>query len=142
LGVNLRQVNSDAEGRPTAATFHLCEISMDEDLNLLDVMRKAKELSGKYENLVLAQINDHVLRISLMTEPFFWHFHPNSDETFLGLEGTVILELENRVITLEAGQLFTVPKGVRHRTAPADGRSVNLTIELAAIETVRVEDSH
>ncbi len=110
---------------------------MSNDLNKLDVMRKAKELCGNYENRVLARINDHVVRISLMTEPYFWHFHPNSDETFLGLEGTLILELENRVIALETGQMFTVPKGVSHRTAPAGARSVNLTIELANIETER-----
>jgi mannose-6-phosphate isomerase-like protein (cupin superfamily) len=113
---------------------------MSEPLNLMDLMQKAMELSGSYKNVVLAEINDHVVRISLMTEPYFWHFHPNSDETFLGLEGIVILEFGDRCVELRAGQLFTVPKGVKHRTAPAGGRSVNLTIERADIETVRVDE--
>jgi mannose-6-phosphate isomerase-like protein (cupin superfamily) len=108
-------------------------------MSVIDLIQKAKELSGNYENLVLAVINDHVVRISLMSEPYFWHLHPNSDETFIGLEGTVILDLEHQRIELSAGQMFTVPKGAKHRTAPAGSRSVNLTIEHAEIATVRVD---
>lgn len=105
-------------------------------LNLVDLMQRARELSGKYENVVIAQINDHVVRMSLMTEPYFWHYHPNSDETFIGLEGVVILELVNQRVELGPGQMFTVPKGMKHRTAPAGARSINLTIEHAEIATL------
>jgi mannose-6-phosphate isomerase-like protein (cupin superfamily) len=113
---------------------------MNRPLDVMDLMQKAKELSGNYENVVLAEINDHVVRISLMTEPYFWHFHPNSDETFLGLEGIVILELDDQRVELRPGQMFTVPRGRKHRTAPAGARSVNLTIERADIVTVRVDE--
>src|SRR5258708_13296466 len=113
---------------------------MSRPLNVMDLMQKAKALSGTYENVVLAEVNDHVVRIALMKKPYFWHLHPNSDETFLGLEGTVILEFEDRRVELSPGQLFTVPKGVKHRTAPAGTRSVNLTIDQADIVTVRVDD--
>jgi mannose-6-phosphate isomerase-like protein (cupin superfamily) len=112
---------------------------MSEALNVMDLMEKAKELSGKYENVVLAETNDHVIRMSLMTEPYFWHLHPNSDETFLGVEGIVILELEGRRVELKPGQLFTVPRAVKHRTAPAGARSVNLTIERADMVTVKAD---
>jgi mannose-6-phosphate isomerase-like protein (cupin superfamily) len=104
---------------------------------LIDLLQQANHLNGPYENIVLAAINDHVIRISLMTEPYFWHLHPDSDETFIGLEGTVILELPYQRLELSAGQMFTVPKGVVHRTAPAGARSVNLTIERANMTTVR-----
>jgi mannose-6-phosphate isomerase-like protein (cupin superfamily) len=113
---------------------------MSESVDVIDLMQKAKELSGKYENVVLSAINDHVIRISLMTEPYFWHVHPNSGEIFIGLEGTVILELEHQRVELGAGQMFTVPKGAKHRTAPAGSRSVNLTIERADITTVRIDE--
>jgi mannose-6-phosphate isomerase-like protein (cupin superfamily) len=116
------------------------EVSMSEGVSVIDLMQKAKELSGNYENVVLSVINDHVIRISLMTESYFWHLHPNSDEIFIGLEGTVILELEHQRIELSAAQMFTVPKGAMHRTAPAGSRSVNLTIERADIATVRMDE--
>ncbi len=112
---------------------------MSELLSVIDILQKAKRLSGGYENVVIATVNDHVMRISLMTEPYFWHLHPNSDETFIGVEGTVLIDLEDRRIELNAGQIFTVPRGTRHRTAPAGSRSVNLTIERADIETERLD---
>lgn len=105
-------------------------------LNLVDLMQRAQQLSGKYENVVIAQINDHVVRMSLMTEPYFWHSHPNSDEMFIGLEGIVIIELLDQRVELGPGQMFTISRGVKHRTAPAGARSINLTIEHAEIATL------
>lgn len=105
----------------------------------IDLLQQAKELSGEYENIMLAKVNDHVVRIGMMTGPYFWHLHPDSDETFLGLEGSVILELPDRRIELGPGQMFTVPMGIAHRTSPAGARSVNLTIESARATTVRTE---
>ena len=110
-----------------------------ECMELIDVGQKAGELSGRYENVVLSRTNDHVVRISRMTEPYFWHLHPDSDETFLGIEGVLILELEHQRIELQPGQMITVPKGMKHRTSPAGSYSVNLTLERADIETVRTD---
>jgi mannose-6-phosphate isomerase-like protein (cupin superfamily) len=106
-------------------------------MDLIDLLEKARHLSGSYENVVVAEINDHVVRMSRMTEPYFWHFHPDSDETFIGLDGTLIIELEDKRIELKAGQLYTVPRGIKHRTVPGGSYSVNLTVERAGIETVR-----
>jgi mannose-6-phosphate isomerase-like protein (cupin superfamily) len=100
---------------------------MAEYSELIDLVQRAAALSGKYENVVVARFNDHVVRMGRMTETYFWHFHPNSDETFIGVEGTVILELEGRRVELGPGQMFTVVKGV------------NLTLERVDMETVRVE---
>jgi mannose-6-phosphate isomerase-like protein (cupin superfamily) len=74
-----------------------------------------------------------------MEKVYFWHFHHNSDEIFVGVEGVVILELENQRIELQPGQMFTVAQGVRHRTLPAGGYSVNLTFERGDMETIRVD---
>ena len=109
-------------------------------MNVIDLVQTAKELSGTYDNVVLCAINDHVVRISRMTEPYFWHLHPNSDQIFIGLEGVVILEVEDRRIDLSAGHMFTVPRGARHRTAPAGSHSVNLTLERTDTATVRLDE--
>ncbi|AXC14375.1 Mannose-6-phosphate isomerase [Acidisarcina polymorpha] len=91
-----------------------------------------------YDNHPIAEINDHVVRISTMTEPYPWHFHPNSDETFLVIEGRLTIEFEGGSLELDPGQVLTIPRGVRHRTRPGGARSVNLTFELAGTETISV----
>jgi mannose-6-phosphate isomerase-like protein (cupin superfamily) len=91
-----------------------------------------------YDNHPIAKINDHAVRIATMTEPYHWHFHPNSDETFLVIEGRLCIEFESGSRELDPGQLLTIPRGVRHRTRPVGARSVNLTFELAQSETVAI----
>ena len=74
-----------------------------------------------------------------MTSGYPWHLHPNSDETFIVIEGILILETQDKVLHLEAGRIATIPANVVHRTRPAGERSVNLTVERENTETVLVE---
>jgi len=105
-----------------------------------EIITLAAESAGRlgYDNHPVAAVNDHVVRISTMTEGYPWHFHPNSDETFLGVEGRLAIEFEDGLVELGPGQMVTVPRGVRHRTRPVGERSVNLTFELGSAETVLV----
>jgi len=105
-----------------------------------DVITLSAESSTNlgYDNHPIAHTNDHLVRIATMTEPYHWHFHPNSDETFLILEGRLAIKFEDGTLELHPGQLVTIPRGVRHRTRPVDARSVNLTFEMAVAETVAV----
>jgi mannose-6-phosphate isomerase-like protein (cupin superfamily) len=107
-------------------------------LSLVDIHQQIKEVNT-YTNFPLAFVNDHVVRVSVMTEPFYWHFHPNSDESFLVVEGSLYIDLEIMTIELFPGQLFTIPKNTKHRTRPNGNRSVNLTFEHQNKETVKIE---
>ncbi|KNE75972.1 Mannose-6-phosphate isomerase [Candidatus Burkholderia crenata] len=74
----------------------------------------------------------------MMYAPFFWHFHPDSDEVFIVIEGVLLVELETARYELRLGEMLTVPAGVKHRTSPLTPRSVNLTVEKMNAESVRV----
>jgi mannose-6-phosphate isomerase-like protein (cupin superfamily) len=84
-----------------------------------------------YDNHSIAKVNDHEVRISTMTEAYHWHCHPDSDESFLALEGGLFIDFDDRTVELLPGQMITVNRGVRHRTRPIGKRSVNLTFERA-----------
>lgn len=105
---------------------------------LPEVIVLSAETAAKvtYDNHPIAQVNDHVVRIAMMTEPYHWHFHPNSDETFLVIEGVLAIEFEEGTVELKPGQLLTVPRGRKHRTRPVGARSVNITFEAANSESV------
>lgn len=107
--------------------------------NIIDTLKLTASASGKYANMILDRTNNHLIRLSVMTEPFYWHRHPNSDETFMVLEGTMALDLLNTTLELSQGQIYTVPKGTVHRTRPVTERSVNITFELADMETMRID---
>ena len=104
--------------------------------DLVDPPALSRAVTNAYRNVSLGDVNDHEIRMSVMTEQFRWHRHPNSDETFLGVDGELVIEFCDREIIVRAGQLVTVPAGVLHRTRPAGKRWVNLTFERVGAETV------
>jgi mannose-6-phosphate isomerase-like protein (cupin superfamily) len=105
----------------------------------IDFQAAAAEVREGYMNRVLTTANDHDIHISVMDAPYFWHVHPNSDETFITLEGVLIIEFDDGPVELRPGQMLTVPAGTRHRTRPAGARSVNLTVEKTDATTVRCD---
>jgi mannose-6-phosphate isomerase-like protein (cupin superfamily) len=110
----------------------------DSALSIIDIKQITDEISIA-TNIPLTYLNDHVIRVSVMTEPYFWHYHPNSDETFMVLEGSVFIDLEDKTIELFPNQLFTIPKSVKHCTRPNGSRSVNLTFESADLVTTKTD---
>src|SRR5262249_12633690 len=60
--------------------------------------------------------------------PFHWHKHEDTDDFFLVLKGRLDIELRDRTITLNPGEVFIVPKGVEHRPV-ARGEVHSLLIE-------------
>jgi mannose-6-phosphate isomerase-like protein (cupin superfamily) len=112
---------------------------METQVHVINVIETAAAVTGSYANFALAHVNDHVVRMSVMTESFYWHRHPNSDETFLVLEGELLIDIGDKTVTLTRGEMVTVPKNVPHRTRPGTARAVNLTVELMTMETVRLD---
>lgn len=102
---------------------------MKDDLPAIATLSPKASATLEYENHVLANVNDHVVRISVMTQPYHWHLHPNSEEIFLVIEGGLIIEFDHGELQLSSGQMATVPRGVLRRTRPLGHWSVNLTFE-------------
>lgn len=108
---------------------------------LVDPLALSRLIQESYQNISLGRVNDHEIRMSVMTEQFRWHRHPDSDETFLGIDGGLVIEFEDREVVVGPGQLVTVPAGTLHRTRPAGSRSVNLTFERKDAVTLFEETS-
>ena len=102
----------------------------------IDPLALSREVTEPYFNVSLATVNDHEIRMSVMTSQFRWHRHPDSDETFYGVDGELIIEFPDREVVVNPGQFVTVPAGTVHRTRPAGERSVNLTFERTGAQTI------
>lgn len=124
---------------PLAAQCFAMEEPASLEAAKIDPLELSARVTEAYCNVSLGSVNDHEIRMSVMSEQFGWHRHPGSDETFMGVEGELVIEFEDREVRLGPGQLVTVPAGVLHRTRPAGKRSVNLTFERIGAET-RFED--
>src|SRR5258705_9336597 len=101
-------------------------------LELVDVPALVAACTDPWYNQTLCRVNDSVVRLGVVQGEYHWHKHDDEDEFFYVVEGRWIIDLEDRIVTLEAGQGFVVPKGVRHRPR-APIRTVLLMVEGAGI---------
>ena len=81
-------------------------------INLTDKFSKFNE---QWQPKVIAEMNDYQFKIARIEGEFVWHNHPDTDETFIIIEGTLDLEFRDGKVTLSAGEMFVVPKGVEHK---------------------------
>jgi mannose-6-phosphate isomerase-like protein (cupin superfamily) len=64
---------------------------------------------------IVATLNDYDVKVVKVQGKFVWHQHDETDELFLVTDGQLQIHLEDRDdVVLGAGELFVVPRGVRH----------------------------
>jgi mannose-6-phosphate isomerase-like protein (cupin superfamily) len=83
-------------------------------------------LSEQWKPKVVAEMNDYQFKIVRLEGDFVWHNHKETDETFIVLEGTLRIDLRDGAVSLSAGEMFVVPKGVEHK--PYAEREVKLLL--------------
>ncbi|MGI9629002.1 MAG: cupin domain-containing protein [Longimicrobiales bacterium] len=94
----------------------------------INVRQKFDLFEEQWQPKVIAQMNDYHFKIAKIEGEFVWHDHPETDETFFVIEGELRIELPDEHVDLSAGELFVVPKGVKHRPV-AKGEVKLLLIE-------------
>jgi mannose-6-phosphate isomerase-like protein (cupin superfamily) len=100
---------------------------------LIDIPEIVKNCSEKWFNQTLTRVNNSVVRIGIVEGDFHWHKHENDDEFFYVIEGSLLIELEDRTIELNPNQGVTISRGVMHRPR-APVKTVMLMVETAAIK--------
>jgi len=81
-------------------------------INLED---KLSKFSEHWSPKVIAEMNDYQFKLVKIEGEFVWHDHPDTDEVFIVIKGTMYIEFEDRTIELNEGEMLVVPKGVRHK---------------------------
>ncbi|MNQ03535.1 Cupin domain protein [compost metagenome] len=64
---------------------------------------------------VVAEMNDYQFKLAKLKGEFLWHAHPDTDETFIVIQGRLRIELRDGHIDLGPGEMTVIPKGVEHK---------------------------
>jgi mannose-6-phosphate isomerase-like protein (cupin superfamily) len=74
----------------------------------------AAALTELWSPRVVAEVDDMYVKVAKIEGTFGWHAHAEEDELFYVLRGSLRIEMEDAAVELGEGEIFVVPKGVRH----------------------------
>ncbi|SFB13013.1 Mannose-6-phosphate isomerase, cupin superfamily [Collimonas sp. OK607] len=74
----------------------------------------AASLTEHWSPRVVAEVDDSYVKVAKVKGSLAWHSHEHEDELFLILKGHLRIEMEQGNVELGEGEMYVVPKGVRH----------------------------
>lgn len=84
-------------------------------LQALNFADKLGLIDEFWQPRVIAEMNDYQFKLVRIQGDFLWHDHPDTDETFIVLEGRLRIDFRDGEVSLGAGEMFVVPAGVEHK---------------------------
>jgi mannose-6-phosphate isomerase-like protein (cupin superfamily) len=92
----------------------------------INIGQKFMKFGDQWSPKVVAEMNDYQFKLVKVEGEFVWHDHPDTDEVFIVIEGTLVIEFRDGAVVLESGGMFVVPKGVEHK--PSATHECNIMI--------------
>ncbi len=96
----------------------------------INFTEKFSQFSDLWSPRIIAQMNDYHLKLARIQGDFVWHSHPETDEVFIVIKGSMNIHLRDGIVKLDEGEMYVVPKGVEHKPT-AEGECHILLIEPA-----------
>jgi mannose-6-phosphate isomerase-like protein (cupin superfamily) len=84
---------------------------MNQKINPLEY---AMALDEHWSPRIISNVDNYHIKVSMLKGELTWHRHKNEDELFLILKGTLIIEFENKSVSLNEGDIYVIPKGILH----------------------------
>lgn len=82
--------------------------------NVVSPRAAAAALMELWSPRVIGELDDAYVKVAKVQGTFTWHSHDDEDELFFVLKGRLRIEMEQRSVDIGEGEMFIVPKGVRH----------------------------
>lgn len=80
----------------------------------VNLHEKVRSLDGFWSPGIVGYLNDYKLVVVRVQGEFVWHRHDDTDDFFLVLSGHLTIQLRDRDVELDEGEMFVVPRGVEH----------------------------
>jgi mannose-6-phosphate isomerase-like protein (cupin superfamily) len=88
-------------------------------MNKVNLAEKFSLFSDHWHPRIVGELNGQQVKLAKLQGEFIWHSHDDEDELFLVVKGSLEIRLRDRVVHLNEGEFFIVPRGVEHQPAAA-----------------------
>lgn len=99
---------------------------MDRTYKAINFAEKLALIDTLWQPRVATEMNEYQFKLVRIEGDFVWHDHPETDETFIVLKGQLRIDFRDGAVSIGAGEMFVVPKGVEHK--PYAAQEVHLLL--------------
>lgn len=104
-------------------------------MRAINFAEKFSHFSERWSPRVIAEMNDYQFKLARVCGEFVWHHHADTDEVFVVIEGEMVLRFRDGEVTLRAGEMYVVPKGVEHQPYAAQECRIMLVEPRGVVNT-------
>lgn len=101
----------------------------------INFQEKFARIPDQWSPRVIAEMNDYQFKLVKLEGAFVWHSHADTDETFIVVEGELVIEFRDGEVVLETGEMIVVPRGVEHRPRASSECKVMLVEPRGVVNT-------
>ncbi|MEJ2758698.1 MAG: cupin domain-containing protein [Anaerolineales bacterium] len=105
------------------------------DVQAINFQEKLALFQEQWSPKIIAKLNDYHFKLAKIQGEFVWHSHPETDEVFIVVEGSFEMQLRDKNLHLQAGEMCVVPKGVEHRPFAAEECALLLVEPAGTVNT-------
>jgi mannose-6-phosphate isomerase-like protein (cupin superfamily) len=98
----------------------------------------ADSLTELWSPRVVTEFDDSFVKVAKVHGSLAWHSHDHEDELFMVLKGHLRIEMDEGTVELSAGDVYVVPKGVRHNPVADDECHIMLIEKKSTLHTGNV----
>ena len=103
--------------------------------------QKFKEIDDYWSPRIVAQMNNYEFKIVKIKGDFIWHTHRDTDETFIVLDGNMMIKFRDKEVFLQKGEMFVVPAGKEHKPS-AKGECKIMIVEPKGVQNTGEVKNH
>ncbi len=86
----------------------------------VNITEKFRAFDKYWQSKMVSEFNSRPVKLAKLKGEFDWHLHRTEDEFYLVLKGSLLIQLREREIVLNEGDLFVVPANTEHRIVARD----------------------
>jgi mannose-6-phosphate isomerase-like protein (cupin superfamily) len=83
-------------------------------MSVVKLHEAAADLTEYWSPRIVGEVDDAYVKVAKLKGVLTWHTHEREDEMFLVLKGRLRIETQHETVELREGEMFVVPKGMRH----------------------------
>jgi len=61
-----------------------------------------------YSVRIVAKMNDYEFKLVKFKGEFVWHSHPDTDETFIILDGRMMMHFKDKLVEIKSGEMIVI----------------------------------